>query len=147
MNSERKYDKQKELAYCEHGEIIEDGENYDVVYGANNIYITEDDIRRIKDGAMFYYTDGEYAYCLVYKEDVEPAEPLIKDEKIRKAVRTWAECCDILVVKHYLSEGNSCFVYVDGEGNDICLDLVSRVKNLVSDKIYTLAELCGEEEE
>lgn len=69
MQSRRKYDRQKGLPYYEHGEIIEDGESYDAWYGAGYIYITADDIERIKNGAMFYYTDGEYAYCLVYKED------------------------------------------------------------------------------
>lgn len=70
---ERKYDSKKGFPYYDHGEIIEDGESYDAWYGANYIYITEDDIERIKDGAMFYYTDEEYAYRLVYKEDGEGA--------------------------------------------------------------------------
>ena len=74
MLNRRKYDSKKGFAFCEHGEIIEDeiiedGEAYDVWYGASYIYITADDIERIKDGAMFYHTDEEYAYCLVYKED------------------------------------------------------------------------------
>lgn len=66
-----KYDSKKGFPYCDHGEIIEDGESYDKWFGASYIYITEDDIERIKDGAMFYYTDGEYAYCLAYKKDGE----------------------------------------------------------------------------
>ena len=52
-----------------HGEIIANGGKYDPWYGASFIYITDDDIERIKAGDMFYYTDGEYAYCLVYKEE------------------------------------------------------------------------------
>ena len=67
--SRLKYDREKDLLFCDHGEIIEDGKSYDTWYGANRIYITDDDIERIKDGGMFYYTDGEYAYCLIYKEE------------------------------------------------------------------------------
>lgn len=74
MKDEIKYDSKEDLPYCEHGEIIEDGESYDGWYGVNHIYITADDIERIKDGAMFYYTNEEYAYCLVYKEDGEGAK-------------------------------------------------------------------------
>lgn len=74
MKSKIKYDSKNGSPYYNHGEIIEDGESYDTWYGANYIYITADDIGRIKNGAMFYYTDGEYAYCLVYKEDGEGDE-------------------------------------------------------------------------
>lgn len=65
-----KYEKQKGFPYYDHGEIIEDGESYDEWYGVSYIYITAEDIEKIKNGAMFYYTDEEYAYCLIYKEEV-----------------------------------------------------------------------------
>lgn len=54
--------------YC-HGEIIADGEEYLEMYGVRWAYITDEDIKQLKAGKMFYTTDGEYAYCLVYKEE------------------------------------------------------------------------------
>ena len=55
-------------------------------------------------------------------EDYEPKEPLIKDEKIRKAVRAWAEANNIRAVYYSPEE--------DGYGEH-----------------YTIDELCGDEEE
>ena len=73
--------------------------------------------------------------------------PLIKDEKIRKAVRAWAECCGFSLLKHYLSEGLSCFICTDKEYNNYCrLDFTSRIDNLEYGKLYTVTELCGSEE-
>ena len=73
------------------------------------------------------------------------AESLIRDEKIREAVRAWLECCRTQVVNHYLCDGNSCFVFTDEEGNDCCLDFTFRIDNLESNTDYTIAELCGED--
>lgn len=80
-------------------------------------------------------------------EDYKPDEPLIKDEKIRKVVRAWAECCHVQVVNHYFCDCNSCFMFTDEGGNDCSLDFTFRIDNLESDVDYTIAELCGEEEE
>lgn len=75
-------------------------------------------------------------------EDYQPKEPLIKDEKIRKAVRAWAEANGVHKVD---------FEYITGDGSvlkDFCgarmwfyVDL-----GLVQRRNYTIAELCGEEE-
>ena len=79
-------------------------------------------------------------------EDYKPAEPLIKDEKIRKAVRAWAEANGFnadyyefniktlpagtrFSVGHYDIEFIGFFIY-----------------DLQTENSYTLAELCGEEE-
>lgn len=79
--------------------------------------------------------------CFKFKH--ESKEPLIKDEKIRKAVRTWAE-----------ANGDTQIVYDEYCGFDNQLgDSISFVDghkrlNYLSDhKIYTIDELCGEEEE
>jgi hypothetical protein len=68
-------------------------------------------------------------------------EPLIKDEKIRKAVRAWAD-----------AEGEDCYYGVDattlhnGSGDNI--EFWSRpFKDLEVGEHYSIAELCGEEEE
>lgn len=80
-------------------------------------------------------------------EDYKPAEPLIKDEKIRKAVRLWAELNGIDELNHYFCDGSSCFIFTDEKGNDCSLDFTFRIDNLKSNTDYAIAELCGEEEE
>ena len=79
-------------------------------------------------------------------EDYKPKEPLIKDEKIRKAVRAWAEANEISQAQFdgYISG----FSASDAEHN--ILSMISFdgfVFMFVDGKIYTIAELCGEEEE
>lgn len=68
----------------------------------------------------------------------EPAEPLIKDEKIRKAVKAWAEANGIERVWH---ECASCWL----RGNGLKIELENEVVDL-EQKNYTIDELCGEEE-
>ena len=91
----------------------------------------------------YYYTLAELNADW---EDYTPAEPLIKDEKVRKAVRVWLEYCHVQLVNHYLCDGNSCFTFTDEGGNDCSLDFTFRIGNLESNTDYTIAELCGEEE-
>lgn len=81
-----------------------------------------------------------------------PAEPLIKDEKIRKAVRAWAEANGNKVFEvqvSYQSYGDGSWSLRETTSEEDCglafigeipgeLDLGSR---------YTIDELCGEEEE
>ena len=79
-------------------------------------------------------------------EDYKPKEPLIKDEKIRKAVRAWAEANEISQAQfdRYISG----FSASDDEHN--ILSMISFdgfVFMFVDGKIYTIDELCGEEEE
>ena len=107
----------------------------------------------------FNNTDGAFPNSLAELneewEDYKPAEPLIKDEKIRKAVRAWADN-----LRESMCDGEITF-YVD---NPYCtfqadvwknynnraiaeIDLVFDHNELDDGKIYTIAELCGEEEE
>ena len=78
-------------------------------------------------------------------EDVVPAEPLIKDEKIRKAVRAWASTFgDIrkIAVKYDAVRVSFHFGAVDSSiefGDDVDIDCEDR-------QLYTIEELCGEEE-
>lgn len=51
------------------GEMIAIGDKYWPEYGTRWYFITDEDIEQLKAGKMFYATDGEYAYCLVYKEE------------------------------------------------------------------------------
>ena len=75
-------------------------------------------------------------------EDCKPTEPLIKDEKIRKAVRAWADANDITQVSH--DAGWNAFRCTDFViGFDYDFDRHDGLKDMGS---YTIAELCGEEE-
>ena len=77
-------------------------------------------------------------------EDYKPAEPLIKDEKIRKAVRAWAELLPDAWFRYTHSDGrlytNSEFLEPYSISFPIRLELDEMTD-------YTIAELCGEEEE
>lgn len=79
-------------------------------------------------------------------EDYKPAEPLIKDEKIRKAVRAWADANEISQVQ--FDRYTSGFSASDDDHN--LLSMISFdgfVFMFVDGKYYTIDELCGEEEE
>ena len=83
-------------------------------------------------------------------EDYKPAkpEPLIKDEKIRKAVRAWAGVNKYERLSYWCKDGEGCFSFFDRESeNEIMFDNLDGVKGITDDKTYTIAELCGEEEE
>ena len=77
-------------------------------------------------------------------EDYKPVEPLIKDEKIRKAVRAWAEANRIgsqdticfNVFEHRLSWFTTAIEFSD-----------YWALSYLEKEVYTITELCGEEEE
>lgn len=74
-------------------------------------------------------------------EDYKPTEPLIKDEKVRKAVRAWAEANNIERVS---IQNNYCLSSEDGDDAEIVF--VKPVFKDVDDEDFrTIAELCGEE--
>lgn len=75
-------------------------------------------------------------------EDYKPTEPLIKDEKIRKAVRAWAEANN---TEKVAIQNNYCLSAEGDEIEDIvfCIPIF---KDIDSGIPYTIAELCGEEE-
>lgn len=81
-------------------------------------------------------------------EDYAPKEPLIKDEKIRKAVRAWAEANDINSGNYYntdikfnATEHRLQWIQTAIEFNDIM-----GLDNLEDGETYTIDELCGEED-
>lgn len=83
-------------------------------------------------------------------EDYEPAEPLIKDEKIRKAVRAWAEaenCTREMNLYYTLNRQEKYITFHNPQtGSELQLcDFDSPVFQEMRE--YSIAELCGEEEE
>lgn len=79
-------------------------------------------------------------------EDYKPAEPLIKDEKIRKAVRAWAEVNSIKIVLYAERTDRSLCCLTDMGEDDYDIQFVGWIPTLKDGEEYTIAELCGEEE-
>lgn len=74
----------------------------------------------------------------------EPTEPLIKDEKIRKAVRAWAEANSLKEIQYRSEDLGDRFNGFDSE----CIQFNPwQADNLKDHKDYTIEELCGEEKE
>lgn len=99
-------------------------------------------------GCKNYDQIAEYNSLAELNEEWEdaPAEPLIKDEKVRKAVRAWAEAVD--ANSAYVEKGcyeNDQFGLSDGMAE--IYFRISTPEGIRFYKRYTIAELCGEEEE
>ena len=79
-------------------------------------------------------------------EDYTPTEPLIKDEKVRKAVRAWAEANDITEI-NVADNGYELW----GGDDDWCIhfsgDGFVNPFEHIKPQQYTIDELCGEEGE
>ena len=93
------------------------------------------------DWVPFYFSLSE---LLNEWEDCAPAEPLIKDEKVRKAIRAWYEALpidDLNYKKILFSKGFFCVgIYRIDCGN------YGAIKD-IKESFYSIEELCGEEEE
>lgn len=116
-----------------------------VAHGAGK-YITEFAVESEDGSEIATYSTIEE--LLEYWETYKPTEPLIKDEKIRKAVRAWADANDIShnyydeTVKFNSSEHEFTWI-----GASIQFNEITGLENLKHGKRYTIDELCGEEEE
>lgn len=99
---------------------------------------------------------GHHTYCSLAElneewEDYKPTEPLIKDEKVRKAVRAWAEAfgvtkvyvCGIGRERKYIE----LYALDDGDTYGIFRISIPIQDGVSIDERHTIAELCGEEEE
>ena len=108
-------------------------------------YLAENRVEavRFNDGIFYSINDD-------IPELDKPAEPLIKDEKIRKAVRAWAEVLKVDEVEFYGSEtwiGFRTKLIGYEWSSKFELDYSGSKNTFVAFKKYTIAELCGEEEE
>lgn len=132
-------------------------------------------------GELYYEPDKEYHFTVatedpadmeIYRsltklnenwDDYKPAEPLIKDEKIRKAVRAWwniqenpFKCASVLCKSYTGVSGNKdhdgyynycIYGYVQSHNiNKTATDFEFRTKTYFKydrDKDYTIDDLCG----
>lgn len=108
-------------------------------------------LRAIRSARSVSSILGEYDTLAKFNEDWEdhkPAEPLIKDEKMRKAVRTWAEA------------NEDTRFYYNRPTIEICINnkagyVIRSIKFKpefreyidIKSGYYTITELCGEKEE
>jgi hypothetical protein len=103
------------------------------------------------EGKWFLYDLHTLASCWEYY--VEPKKPLIKNEKIRKAVRAWADMNDIRFIHMCSREDkrNARIVGQNAVGRTFTMEINDEYSIRVSfedyKECYTIAELCGEGEE
>lgn len=79
-------------------------------------------------------------------EDYKPKEPLIKDEKIRRAVRAWAEANEVSQQIQFDRYTSGFSASDDGHNILSMISFDGFVFNCEDGEYYTIAELCGEEE-
>lgn len=74
-------------------------------------------------------------------------EPLIKGEKIRKAVRAWAEADDLDNFRVQNQHFNECTIigYTAGINKASFISFQTTIAHTDNKKLYDIAELCGEE--
>lgn len=90
-----------------------------------------------------------YSLAKLYEEweDYKPAEPLIKDPNIRKAVRAWAKAEGIekvSVMCHLVWKENMTEI---AKSDNASLRIVFSGDLAIKMGSYTIPELCGEEKE
>ena len=105
-----------------------------------------------KDGARFSVKDKPCFDSLDELkeewEDYKPIEPLIKDPKIRKAVRAWAEANNDTKLYYHRPTNEMCVN--DGKGyviRSIKFKFEFRKSIDLESGWYSITELCGEEDE
>lgn len=105
---------------------------------------------RYENHELYIDTDEGFTYWLrtIAKlneewEDYEPKEPLIKDEKVRKAVKAWAEANDFGRVFYEYDFSNDVARFIVCEA----VMVIEADELLEEYRWYTIAELCGEDGE
>lgn len=99
-------------------------------------------LKNDRELALLKFVESSLPNGLRLWEEVK--EPFIKDEKVRKAVRAWAEANNFLdeIEVHSLTAGTRFSI-----GHYDIEFLGYFIYDLESNKTYTIEELCGEEEE
>lgn len=82
-------------------------------------------------------------------EDYVPKEPLIKDEKIRKAVRAWAEANRVTEARYSSCHDAECELNARDDENKSIVFIgnfteMNEELDYSGRTIYTIEELCGE---
>lgn len=121
------------------GEIV-DSDDYMLSIGRYGIAL------RTIDDSKKDYTYESLAEFVEDWEDYKPKEPLIKDKKIRKAVRAWAEANrDVNEVIYEYDTNTPYCELVDKQSEARIRFNFLFIKELNTYGLYTITELCGEE--
>lgn len=115
--------------------------------GLANILADEQDFIRVYTDAGWHDYDS-VAEMMEEWEDYKPTEPLIKDEKIRKAVRAWANLYDNSAIRVHIGEDYISLFKdeINGYSSSVGIDLPPDVfRELIDAHYYNITELCGEE--
>ena len=112
-----------------------------------------DSVRVLKnsDCTLAQFTYDNLAELNDEWEDYKPAEPLIKDAGARDVMRLWAKVNHIptnatTIEYHYVE--SLCGTESEFWDNNLHIMFYGKIApNAVHGKIYTIDELCGEEEE
>lgn len=113
----------------------------EIIIPTDYTFATYDD--GIRYGNHIYYSLAELNEEW---EDYKPTEPLIKDEKIRKAVRAWADASEFEYLIYRFKSDEDYVSFMDGESElEIMFDSPNEMKGLKNDRNYSITELCGEE--
>ena len=116
-----------------------------------NSIVIENNGRTTTLGKGEYEFDSVNEFIRFVERLGEPTkQPLIRDEKIRKVIRAWAEVNGVSELFSYEAVSGCPFWYIMAyrDVGGLNLDLWGEFpKELTNDKSYTIAELCGEEEE
>lgn len=97
----------------------------------------------VKDDENLYRCIASYSSLAKLNEEWEDYEPHIEDKKVRKVVRAWAEACGVKKVTFYIFGEESEFW--NNDNNNMSISFNCPLK-LVEGRVYTIPELCGEEE-
>lgn len=108
------------------------------------IYLDSDGVMQVDGYDTVEDLMDNYA---AYEEYNPPAEPLIKDEKIRKAVRAWAEANGVFEVQFGYDDGGNWSLSDTTHEEWICIEFKSDLPLSLNGCRRTVKELCGEEEE
>ena len=108
------------------------------------MYLDSDGVMQVDSYDAVEDLMDDYA---AYEEYTPSKEPLIKDEKVRKAVRVWAEVNSIKKVQYCERANRSLCILTDMGDKDFSIEFVGWIPTLKDGEVHTIAELCGEEEE
>lgn len=123
-------------------------------------------LRNKKTGKIFDWQEGDMPFGLGLPhpktlaelneewEDYKPDEPLITDEKVRKAVKAWAEANDYEKIIVRVFDYDRCGIcckksitsFISYETR-LGISFFNAHINIKTEEAYTITELCGEEEE
>lgn len=93
--------------------------------------------------ATYFYQD---LFGFMRDWECEDNQPLIKDEKIRKAVKAWADANDFERLEVTHSRKHTLRVMDENQAVEIFFFRKDGIAE-IDERVYSLSELCGEDEE